>query len=117
MIAQIVYALILMIVVITALNVAGIDTSLITSNILVIMASMLLAFGIAYGFASKDILQNILSSYYGRDRMKPGMRIKLGEDEGVIEKIDSISIYLNCGDKTVVIPCNKIITERIEILK
>lgn len=116
-IAQIVYVVIMLIVIITALNMAGIDTSLLTSNILVIMGSILLAFGVAYGFASKDILQNILSSYYGRDRLKKGMRIRLGQDEGVIERIDSISVYIDCGDKKVMIPCNKLISERIEILE
>ena len=116
-IAQIVYAVILVMVIITALNIAGIDTTLISNNILVIMGSMLLAFGIAYGFAAKDILTNILSSYYGKARLKPGSKVRIGSDEGVITKIDSISIVLDCGDKEVHIPTNKLITERIEVFK
>jgi hypothetical protein len=27
----------------------------------------------AYGFAARDVLTNILGSYYGKDRFKPGM--------------------------------------------
>jgi small-conductance mechanosensitive channel len=116
-IAQGLHVIILLIVVVTALNVAGIDTTLLTSNILVIMAAILLAFGIAYGFASKDILRNILSSYYSKGRLKQGMRIRIADDEGVIKRIDSISLVLDCGDKDVLIPTNKLITERVELLR
>ena len=101
---------------ITALNVAGVDTTLITSNILVVMAGILLAFGIAYGHAARDVLSNILGSYYGKDRFKPGMRVRVGNDEGVIEKIDSISITIRTHDRLVLLPTRQLITERIEII-
>ena len=78
---------------ITALNVAGVDTELITSNLQIILAGVLFAFGLAYAYASRNILTNILSSFYGKDRFKPGMRIKVGEDEGVIDRIDSCLLY------------------------
>lgn len=116
-IAQGVHVIVLLIVIVTALNVAGIDTTLITNNILVVMGSMLLAFGVAYGFASKDILKNILSSYYSKGRLEPGMRVRIAEDEGVVVRIDSISLVLDCGDKEVLIPTSKLITERVELLK
>lgn len=101
---------------ITALNVAGVDTTLITSNILVVMAGVLLAFSIAYGYAARDILTNILGSYYGKDRFKPGMRVRVGNDEGVIERIDSLSIAIRTNDRLILLPTKQLVTERIEIL-
>ncbi|MBL8002893.1 MAG: mechanosensitive ion channel [Flavobacteriales bacterium] len=101
---------------ITALNVAGVDTSLITSNILIVVAGVLGAFAIAYGFAARDILTNILSSYYGKDRFKPGMTVRIGADEGVVEKVDSINITLRTSDRLVLIPTSQLITQRIEVL-
>lgn len=101
---------------ITALNVAGVDTTLITSNILIVMAGILLAFSIAYGFAARDILTNILGSYYGKDRFKPGMHVRVGNDEGVIERIDSISIVIRTNDRLVLLPTKQLVTERIEII-
>lgn len=115
-IARVAFGIILLFMTITALNVAGIDTTLITSNILIVMGGILVAFAIAYGFAARDILTNILSSYYGKDRFKPGMRIKVGSDEGVIERIDSISITLRTSDRLVLIPTNRLVNERIEVL-
>lgn len=101
---------------ITALNVAGVDTSLITANIQIILAGLLLAFAVAYGFAARDVLSNILGSYYGNERFRPGMQVRIGEDEGVIERIDSVSITLRKADRTVLIPSNRLVTERIEVL-
>ena len=109
--------LIVVFTVITALNVAGIDTSLITANIQIIIAGLLLAFAISYGAASRTILTNILSSYYGKERFKPGMRIRIGEDEGLIERIDSISFTLRKEDREVMLPTSLLISERIEVLE
>ena len=82
----------------------------------VLLAIPLIAFAIAYGFAARDILTNILSSYYGKDRFKAGMRVRVGQDEGVIERIDSIAITLRTADRLVLLPTRQLITERIEVL-
>lgn len=116
-IGRIFFVVILLYLTITALNVAGVDTTLITSNILIVVGSLFVAFSIAYGFAAKEILANILSSYYGKDRFKPGMRIRIGTDEGVITRIDSIRIAMHCGDREVLIPTTVLVTERIEVLE
>lgn len=116
MLAGALFGIVVLFTSITALNVAGVDTTLITSNILIVMGGVLLAFCIAYGFAARDILTNILSSYYGKDRFKAGMRVRVGQDEGVIERIDSISITLRTADRLVLLPTRQLITERIEVL-
>ena len=115
-IANIVYYIILIFISITALNQTGIDTSIITSNLTLIFGSMLLAFAISYGFASRDILTNVLSSFYGKDRFKVGMRIKINDTIGEIVKIDSLAITLKTEKNTKIIPVKNLVTEEIEIL-
>ena len=115
-VAQVLFGLVALFMTITELNVAGIDPTLITSNILLVIGGLLIAFGIAYGLAARGILTNILSSYYGRDRIKPGQRIRIGQDEGVVERIDSIAITLDTGDRKVMLPCSVLTPERIEVL-
>ncbi len=116
-IGRVLFIIILLFLTITALNVAGVDTTLITSNILIVVGSLFVAFSIAYGFAAKDILTNILSSYYGKDRFKPGMRVRIGNDEGIIERIDSISITLQAPGKAIIIPTASLVKDRIEVLE
>lgn len=107
---------IILLMAITALNVAGIDTSLITANVQIVLAGVLLAFGLAYGLAARDVLTNTLGSFYGKDRFKPGMRVRIGQDEGVIERIDAISITLRTADRLVMLPTARLVSERIEVL-
>jgi small-conductance mechanosensitive channel len=114
--ASVLFGVIVLLSSITALNMAGIDTTLITSNLVIVVAGVLLAFAIAYGFAARDVLTNILGSYYGKDRFSVGMRVRIGNDEGVIEKIDSVSIAIRTADRLVLIPTRQLVTERIEVL-
>ncbi|MDX9751461.1 MAG: mechanosensitive ion channel [Flavobacteriales bacterium] len=115
-IGRVLFVVILVFMTITALNVAGIDTSLITSNILIIVGSLFISFSIAYGFAARDILANILSGYYNKERLRAGQHVRIGEDEGVIERISGISVTLRNGDRLIHLPSKRLVTERIEVL-
>lgn len=115
-IASIVYYLLAIMIVVTSLKQAGIDTTMITTNISMILGAILLAFAISYGFSSRELVKNILSSYYGRGKYKEGMRIRVGDIEGVIEKVDSISVTINTGNKKVVLPSKTLVEEKIEII-
>jgi small-conductance mechanosensitive channel len=116
-IANIVYYVLFIFVAITAMNQAGIDTSLITSNVTIILGSILLAFALSYGIASRNIVSNMLSSYYGKGKFKEGQRIKVKGHEGLILQIDSISVTLDTGNSRIVIPSKSLIEEEVEILK
>ena len=115
-ISNIVYYIIFIFVEITAINQTGIDTTLITSNLTLIFGAMLLAFGISYGFASRSIMTNMLSSFYKRDKFTKGMRIRVDEVEGEVVDMDSMSITLDCGNKTVVLPTQLLVEKKVEIL-
>lgn len=115
-ISNVVYYILFIFVVITAINQTGIDTSLITSNVTLIFGAMLLAFGISYGFASRNIMSNMLSSFYRKEKFLEGMRIRVDEVEGIIKEMDSLSVTLDCGDKTVVLPTSLLTEKKVEIL-
>ena len=56
-----VFYFLVVIITITALDQIGIDTSIITSNVVLILGAILLAASISYGIASKTILSNMLA--------------------------------------------------------
>jgi len=101
---------------ITALNQAGVDTDIITSNITLILGSILLAFAISYGFASRNLASNMLSSYYGKGKFTEGQRIRIGDEEGVIVRIDSISVTLQQEKQQLVFPSKRLVEEEVIIL-
>ena len=82
---------------------------------MLILGATLLAFSLAYAFAARDILTNILSSFYGKGRFSEGQTIKINGTKGKVIKIDSISITLQLEDKQIVIPAKKMISEEVEV--
>lgn len=110
-----VFYFLVVIIAISALNQAAIDTSILTQNISIVIAAIFFAFAIGYGFASRDILSNILASFYSRDKFKVGQHISIESVEGTIIKVDSTSVTLENEDKHYIVPLSKLINTTVEI--
>lgn len=115
-IANIVYYLLFIFIAITALNQAGINTDIITSNLTIILGSVLLAFAISYGFASRHLVTNMLSSFYSKGKFREGQIIKVNDIEGEILSIDSISVTIMTQTGKMVLPSKMLIEEQVLIL-
>ena len=114
-IANAVFYFVLINVLISALGQAKVNTSFIATNISILIGGVALAFAIGYGFASKDVVANFLVSFYSKDKLKIGQKVTLDGITGIIIDIDKTSITLDCENKEVIIPLNKLAKERIEI--
>ncbi|HRI00591.1 MAG TPA: hypothetical protein PK006_06025 [Saprospiraceae bacterium] len=110
-----VFYFILVNVLISALGQAKVNTQFIGTNISIIIAGIALAFSIGYGLASKDVVANFLVSFYSKDKLVIGQKVSLEGVTGYITEIDKTSLTLDCGDKKVIIPLNKLAKEKIEI--
>lgn len=110
------YFLIVMIS-ITSLNQAGIDTQVLTQNISIASAAIFFAFALAYGFASRDLLANLLASFYSKDKFAIGQRIRIDGIEGVIERMDSTSVTLSTEESEVIMPLQRLLNSTVEVLK
>lgn len=111
------FYLILIIISLTALSQAGVDTSIITSNLTIIIGGIVLAFAVSFGIGSKDVLTNILSSFYSKNNFKVGLKIKMGALEGTIDSIDNVSCVIKTASDRVVIPVRKLLEEEITIIE
>ncbi|MBU3010617.1 small-conductance mechanosensitive channel [Polaribacter vadi] len=116
LVGNIIFYIIAVIVSVTALNQAGINTDLITNNLSIIFASILAAFTISFGLGSRDIIKRLLFGYYSRKNLKIGSKIKTENFEGIIESIDNISVILKVENKTIIIPVKEIVDNKIEVL-
>ncbi|HRI27274.1 MAG TPA: mechanosensitive ion channel [Chitinophagales bacterium] len=104
------------IIAISSLNQAGIDTAIIAQNITIVIGGIVIAFAIGYGFAAKDIMANLLASFYSRDKFSIGQRIKVDNVEGTIIKLDSTSVTLDAGDRHIILPLQRLLNTTVEIL-
>ena len=106
---------IVVIVSLAAINQAGINTEILTSNVTIIIGGIVLAFAVSFGIGSRDILTNILSSFYSKSNFQVGQEINVGEIDGVIQKIDITSCIIKTKTGNVVIPVKSLLTQVVKI--
>ena len=102
-------------IIITSLNQAGINTDIITSNIYIILGGVFLAFAIAYGFAARNVLSSILTSFYTRGNFEVGQVISIDNFKGQIVKMTNVSLTLFTGKEYVVFPLSRLINDKVII--
>jgi small-conductance mechanosensitive channel len=109
------FYIILVIITITALDQAGIDITILMSNVTIIVGGIVIAFAVSFGIGSRDVLSNILSSFYTRKIFEVGQSITLEDVSGTIVKIDNTSCLIKTSTGTTVIPVKRLLNEKVEI--
>ncbi len=115
LVGNIVFYLIVIFISITALNQAGVDTEIITSNITLILGSVLVSFTIAFGLGARDVITRLLFGFYSRKNFEIGQHIKTKKIEGVIQQIDNICITIKTEEGIVVLPIKSFVDQKVEI--
>lgn len=115
LVSNLVFYVIAVIIVITALNQAGIDTSVITNNVTIILAAFLAAIAIGFGFGSKEVVADLLRSFYSRRNYEIGQKIHFNNVSGTIESIDNITMTVKTAKGKTVIPIKEITQNQVDI--
>lgn len=115
LIGTIVFTFFLVITIISALGQAGVNTELLESSFNLLMGGIVLAFAVGYGFASKDILANLLSSFYNKNKYQEGQIIQIDDVKGKIIALDTTSITLETGESKTVFPLQALQSKKVEI--
>lgn len=115
LVSNIAFYLIVVVVTITALNQAGINTDIITKNLTLLLGSILISFTIAFGLGSRDVILRLLFGFYSRRNFSVGQKIKTDGIEGVIEHIDNICITIKTESGIVVLPIKDFVDKKVEI--
>lgn len=116
LLGNIAFYLIVIFLSITALDQAGVDTSVIKSNLTLIIGSILLAFTIAFGLGAKDAVTRLLFGYYSRKNIQIGQKVKIDTVEGVVVSIDNICVIIGTTNGKVVLPIKDVVDNKVEIL-
>jgi len=96
-----IYYIFFALVLLTALRQAGIDTTLLSTNLLLILGAILLAAAVSYGYASRDILRNVLSTFYGKHTFVPGQYITIDGHQGTIIELNNQRLVLKLDNDDV----------------
>ena len=115
LISSLVFYIIGILITVTALNQAGIDTHIITNNLTIILGAFLGALAVAFGLGSKEIVGDLLKTFYSRKNFQIGQKIKMNDISGTIVSIDNITMTIKTVAGKVVVPINEIVKNQIEI--
>ena len=116
--STVIYYVLFIMVVLTAMEQAKIDTKILSTNLLIIIAAIMLAAAISYGFASKDVLSNILAGFFIKRTFQKGMMIEIDSIKGTIVEITNIAVTLQLTDnERIVIPSQQFLTGKVKIVK
>ncbi len=115
LISSFVFYFIFISVLLSALPQADFEVGFLQDNITIIFGGIVFAFAIGYGFASRNIMSNLLAALYSRNKFNIGDDIKIDGTRGTIIEIDSTSLTLQTSDRRVVFPLNQLTTQRVEV--
>lgn len=115
-ISQIVFFLLVIFISITALNQAGVNTEIITSNLTMILAAFLLSFAIAFGLGAREIIADLLRTFYTRKTYEVGKKIEFKNDIYEVVEISNISVVLKNAEGKHVVPIKDIVENQIKVI-
>lgn len=114
--SSILFYVLTLIVIISALDQLQLNVDLLTSNVMIIVGGIVLAFAIAYGLSAREILPHIIASFYLKNHYRIGQHIRIGDLEGTIREINNIHVVLDHGAETIIIPAKRLLAEEVYIL-
>lgn len=71
-------------VIVLAISTLGVDTTILTTSLTIIIASAGLAIALTFGLGSREAAKNVIAGFYVRQNFRPGQRITLGDHNGTI---------------------------------
>lgn len=115
MIATGVFYFLFLVMGVSALAQAKINTGFIASSLTVIIGAGALAFAFGYGMASRDLVSSYLAGFYNRNKVRIGDDVRIIGVRGKVVLMDATSMILQTPERAIVIPLNKLTTEKVEI--
>lgn len=112
-----IFFFLLIIFVIQSVAQVGINTSLLESSFNLLVGGIIFAFAIGYGFASKEILLNIISSFYSKNRYKEGQIIAIDGIKGEIIAMDNTTITLKTEETKTIFPLQVLQSKTVTVFE
>ena len=80
------YAIVAFIIVL-AVSTLGVDTTVLTTSLTIIIAAVGLTVALTFGLGSREAIRNVIAGFYVRQNFRPGQRVTLRDYSGTIRSI------------------------------
>jgi Conserved TM helix/Mechanosensitive ion channel len=85
-------------VIVLAVSTLGIDTTVLTTSLTIIVAAAGLAIALTFSLGSREAARNVISGFYVRQNFQPGQRITLDNYSGTVRSTSGAYTVLNVTD-------------------
>jgi hypothetical protein len=102
---------IIIVTIVVVIGQIGIETQFLSLITMILLGSLLGGASLAFGMGSRDIVSNILSSYYLQKKYEVGQKVKISNTEGLIKEITTTSVLLEVPEGRMMIPARKFIDD------
>ena len=103
-IAQTVYVAATLLILVTAINELGIDTSLLNQIIVIVIAGLIAGSALSFGFGSRSAVRNLIAAHYIQPIVRIGEKIQVGTYYGTVTAVTPMVVVLDTTRGRVVIP-------------
>ncbi len=113
LLGRIVSTLILFVVVMMAISQLKIDTDIIRSVVLVLLAGFTLAFALSFGLGSREVTRNIMAGFYVRKLFRVGESIEISGERGVLMGITAMHTLVDKDGETLAFPNRRFLDDTV----
>ncbi len=106
-VAQAFYVAAILLVVVTAINQLGVDTTLLNSTITLVIAGLIGGAAISFGLGARTAVANLIAAHYLQPVLRVGQKVRLGNLQGVVVAMTPIAIILETDQGRVVVPASQ----------
>ncbi len=111
------YYLVALVTLVIALSGVGLDFTIVTTAIAVILASLGVGLAVTAALGTRRVAQNTISGVYARRDLHVGDRIRLGDIDGEVAAVGQIFLTIRNAGRTWLVPYERVLESGVEVIQ
>jgi small-conductance mechanosensitive channel len=106
---------ILLVVIILALDELGVETTILTTIIIITIGTVGLGLALAFGLGNRDLAHGIMAGFHAREEFNPGQQLSVGDYSGRLVRIGATKALIDTDDGQVSVPNIVLLNEVVRL--
>ena len=98
-----------------ALDELGVQTTILTTIIIVTIAAVALGLALAFGLGNRQLAHSIMAGFHAREEFDPGQTLTVGEHTGQLVRIGSTKAVLETSEEQISLPNVVLLNEVVRL--
>lgn len=107
LVAQTFYIGMALLIVVTVINELGIDTTILSNLIVLLVAGFIAGVALSFGLGAKSAIGNLIAAYYLHPVLKVGQKVRMGHVSGEVLSITPVAVIVQTKEGRVLIPASQ----------